>query len=371
MSRANNWYTITNAEEVFSPALMVYPDRIESNIRKMIQIAGNLSRLRPHVKTHKMSEVVKLQMKHGIRKFKCATISEAEMVAACGAEDVLLAMQPVGPNIERFFSLKRKYSKANISCIADTEKVIRQLSGLAQGYNLKCPIWLDINNGMNRTGVLPGEGAKKLYKLIESLPGLKAAGLHVYDGHIHEKEPKLRQQICNEAFVPVSKMRQELILAGSGPVGVVAGGSPTFPVHASRKDVETSPGTILLWDFGYSSSFPDLDFLHAAVLLARVVSKPGKDLICLDLGHKAVGSEMPQPRIKIPDMDNYTIAGHNEEHMVISSPHAQMMDTGDPVYAIPWHICPTVDRHDTAEVVENNRVKGKWQIEARKRIISI
>jgi D-serine deaminase-like pyridoxal phosphate-dependent protein len=270
-----------------------------------------------------------------------------------------------------FFSLKRKFSKANISCIADSEKVIRQLSEMASGYNLDCSIWLDINNGMNRTGIEPGEEAKKLYTLTESLPGLKAAGLHVYDGHIHEKELKLRQQICNDAFAPVNKMRQDLVSAGSGPVKVVAGGSPTFPVHASREDVETSPGTILLWDFGYSSSFADLEFLHAAVLLTRVVSKPGKDLLCLDLGHKAVGSEMPQPRIKILGIDDYTITGHNEEHLAIRSPFAQKMNPGDPVYAIPWHICPTVDRHDTVSVVENNRVTGKWQIEARRRIISI
>ncbi len=97
------------------------------------------------------------------------------------------------------------------------------------------------------------------------------------------------------------------IKAGFSQVRIVAGGSPTFPGHATREDVETSPGTILLWDYGYSSSFTDMDFMHAAVLFTRVVSKPAMDLICLDLGHKAVGSEMPQPRIMIPGIDDYTI----------------------------------------------------------------
>jgi D-serine deaminase-like pyridoxal phosphate-dependent protein len=310
-------------------------------------------------------------MKQGIRKFKCATISEVEMVAACGADDILLAMQPVGPNLERFFSLKRKFRMSNISCIADSEAVIRQLSALASGNNDDCGIWIDINNGMNRTGVAPGEEAIKLYWLANALPGLKTAGLHVYDGHIHEKEFTLRRQVCDNAFAPVVKMRQDLIDSGSGPVNIVAGGTPTFPIHTSRKDVEMSPGTILLWDFGYSSSFSDMDFQHAAVLLTRVVSKPGKDLMCLDLGHKAVGSEMPQPRIKIIGMDDYTITGHNEEHMVVRSPQAQKMNPGDPVYAIPWHICPTVDRHDTVYIVSNERVTGQWNIEARKRKITI
>jgi D-serine deaminase-like pyridoxal phosphate-dependent protein len=371
MPKENEWYRIANAEEVYSPSLLVYPERIESNIRKMIQMAGNLSRLRPHVKTHKMAEVVKLQMKNGIHKFKCATISEAEMVAACGADDILLAMQPVGPNIERFFNLKRQFRTANISCIADSEMVIRKLSAAASGNNLECGIWLDINNGMNRTGITPGEGAMKLYRLTGTLPGLKTAGLHVYDGHIHEKELTRRRQVCDDAFAPVAKMRQALIDSGSDPVNVVAGGTPTFPIHASRKDVETSPGTILLWDFGYSSSLSDMDFQHAAVLFTRVVSKPRKDMLCLDLGHKAVASEMPQPRIKIFGMDDYSITGHNEEHMVVKTNHARKMNQGDPVYAIPWHICPTVDRHDTVYIVRNGRVTGQWNVEARRRKITI
>src|SRR5664280_129640 len=90
----SSWYLINNIGEVSSPALLVYPDRIETNIKKMIEIAGDVDRLRPHVKTHKMSEIIKLQMKYGIYKFKCATISETEMVARCGASDILLAIQP-------------------------------------------------------------------------------------------------------------------------------------------------------------------------------------------------------------------------------------------------------------------------------------
>ena len=98
----------------------------------MIEIAGDADHLRPHVKTHKMPEIIKLQMKHGINKFKCATISEAEMVAECGAPDILLAMQPVGPNLERFFKLKQKFINSKISCIADNEKVIIQIIGYGQ-----------------------------------------------------------------------------------------------------------------------------------------------------------------------------------------------------------------------------------------------
>jgi D-serine deaminase-like pyridoxal phosphate-dependent protein len=223
---------------------------------------------------------------------------------------------------------------------------------------------------MNRTGIPPGEKAIKIFRLADSLPNLRAAGLHVYDGHIHATDLTLRQQICNDSFAPVKKMREDLSRSGFTNVRIIAGGTPTFPFHAAGKDVETSPGTLLLWDYGYSSSFTDMDFLHAAVLFARVVSKPAPDIICLDLGHKAVGSEMPQPRIMIPGFDEYTIIGHNEEHMVIRTLHAVYLNPGDPVYAIPWHICPTVDRYDSVYVVEGSRVTGQWNVEARKRQIT-
>ena len=367
----NLWYLINNVQEVFSPSLLVYPDRIEHNIQKMIEIAGNVNRLRPHVKTHKTPEIVRLQMNHGITRFKCATISETEMVAKCGAPDVLLAMQPVGPNLNRFFQLKKKFPGSKISCIVDSEEVILQLSNLSLKTGLETHVWLDINNGMNRTGIVPGEKAAILYKTIINSPMLKAEGLHVYDGHIHQAGYSIRQKLCNDSFLPVTSLIDELKNSGTGPIKVVAGGTPTFPVHALRDGIELSPGTLLLWDYGYSSSFTDLDFLHAAVLLTRIISKPGKDLLCLDLGHKAVASELPQHRVKILGLENYTITNHNEEHMVIKTTEAEKMKTGDPLYCIPWHICPTVDRHDFVTVINDHNVTGQWNVEAKKRKITI
>jgi len=223
---------------------------------------------------------------------------------------------------------------------------------------------------MNRTGILPGEEAVNLYKLIHSLPGSEVRGLHVYDGHIHEKDFPERQAVCRKAFSPVSWMIEELGREGFTHVRIVAGGSPTFPVHASSPRTETSPGTVLLWDYGYASSFPDLDFSFAAVLFTRIISKPADDLVCIDLGHKAVGSEMPQPRIHILDFLDYTITGHNEEHMVIRTPGADGLSPGDVLYAVPRHICPTVDRYDSVYVVRDAMASDQWKVEARRRQIT-
>jgi D-serine deaminase-like pyridoxal phosphate-dependent protein len=368
--KADKWYEIENADEVMSPSLLVYPDRIESNIKKMIEIAGGVDFLRPHVKSHKMSEIIKLQMKYGITKFKSSTIAETEMVAGCGASDIIFAKQPVGPDIDRFFRLKQEFPEVNISCIADSERVIIQLSEMARKTGLETGVWLDINSGMNRSGVAPGDKAVRLYDRIFDSPMLTAEGLHIYDGHIHEKDPLLRQKVCDESFQIVESLVEEL-QRDVGPVRIVAGGTPTFPVHARRKNVELSPGTPLLWDWGYGSSFIDLPFLHAAVLLMRIISKPAKETLCLDLGHKAVAAEMQPPRVNIFGLRRYNMSIHNEEHLVITTREADNFRTGDVMYGIPWHICPTVDRHDAVNVVNNHRVTGQWNIEARKRKITI
>jgi len=369
-SEKDQWYRISNAGQVNSPALLVYPDRIEENIERLIASVSDKSLLRPHVKTHKMPEVVRLLIKQGISKFKCATIAEAEMTAGCGPDEVLLAYQPVGPNIRRFFELKKLFPGVIISCIADCEKAVRQLSDYAVACNDQAEVWIDINVGMNRTGIAPGKKAVDLYSLVSELPGLKAGGIHIYDGHIHENDYSLRKIRCDEAWATAEPMIAKL-KSLDGKLRIVAGGTPTFPLHAAKEGIETSPGTAVLWDYGYSSSFADLDFLHAAVLLTRVISKPGRDFICIDLGTKAVASEMPHPRIKIMNFGDYEFVSHNEEHLVVRTAAASCIEVGDVLYCIPVHICPTVDRYDKVSVVNDGMVNEEWKVEARKRQISI
>lgn len=365
------WYEIENVDEIASPALAFYPERIEENIRRMIRIAGGADRLRPHVKTHKTPEIVALQVKHGIAKFKCSTIAEAEMSAAAGAREVLLAMQPVGPAIARFFALKEAFPRTTFGAIVDSLDVVETMAKAVAATGMEARLWLDINSGMNRTGIAPGAEAVRLYRVIHVTRGLAAGGLHVYDGHIHESDLAARTRQCDEEFAPVLAMIAELGRAGLPVPAVVAGGSPTFPIHAKRPGVELSPGTPLLWDAGYGAAFADLDFLVAAALVGRVVSKPAPGKVCLDFGTKAVASEMPQPRLSLLNVEGYRIAGHNEEHLIIDVPDAVRYRPGDVAYGIPIHICPTVARYEAASIVEHGRCTGEWRIAARNRRISI
>ncbi len=368
---SSSWYTVANVSEVPSPSLLIYPDRVEHNVRRMLEIVRDVARLRPHIKTHKLPEVIRIQMGFGISKFKCATIAETEMVAACGAADVLLAYQPVGPNVKRLVQLVKTFPNTKFSAIADDADSIRLLASAFSEAGVSLDLLLDVDSGMHRTGVAPGPGAVELYRLIAQSTGLRPGGLHAYDGHINQTDVAERTHICDAAFALVSGLRQELLKAGLPVPKVVAGGTPTFPIHARRPDVECSPGTTLLWDFSYTDKLPDLEFLPAALLLTRVISKPGANLLCLDLGHKAVAAENPHPRVQFLDLPDASATNHSEEHLVIETLRANEFRVGDVLYGVPRHICPTVALHSEAVVVKNGRATGRWKVVARERALTI
>ena len=364
-----SWYEFSNVTEVDSPALLIYPERAEVNMRRMLAIAGGPERLCPHVKTHKLAELVRMQMAVGIAKFKCATIAEAEMVAGCGAPSVLLAYQLVGPKVPRFVQLIQKFPKTAFATIADDEAAIRALAAAANGAAVRINVLLDIDCGMHRCGVPAGPKAVELYRLLASLPGLAAQGLHVYDGHIEDSDLAIRTKKCDEAFAAVTAFRREL--AGLPVPRMVAGGTPTFPIHARRPEVECSPGTCVLWDAGYSTTCPDLDFLHAALVLTRVISKPGGNRLCLDLGHKAIAAEKPHPRVQFLNLPDAQAVSHSEEHLVIETSRAQEFAVGDCLYGVPRHVCPTVALHAEAVVITNGGAEIRWRIAARDRRLTV
>src|SRR5438093_3143299 len=232
-------------------------------------------------------------------------------------------------------------------------------------------VLLDLDIGQHRTGVEPGSKAVELYRLIESLRGLKPGGLHAYDGHIHDTDVTTRMKNCEGAFAPVAALRQQLEKAGCCVARIVSGGTPTFAMHARRPDVECSPGTCVFWDAGYGTNLPDLDFVPAALILTRIVSKPTANRLCLDLGHKAIASEMPHPRVQFLNLAGAKAVAHNEEHLVVETERAGEFVVGDCLYGIPWHICPTVALHSEAVVVEDGTATQRWKIVARERRLTI
>lgn len=367
-------YKLAGPEQTDSPALLIYPERIRHNIREMIRIAGSPGRLVPHVKTHKMSAVVKLQLEAGIRRFKCATIAEAEMLATAGADAVLIAYQLNESKAARLLHLIKLYPKTSFASLVDNRNSAEMLNELSAENGLTASVYIDLDNGMHRTGIPADDGVAVLFRQLSALPHLEVKGFHVYDGHIHAHNYEERKQLCEAAFAPVTKILEEITAAGFSTPEIIAGGSPTFPIHAQHPDRLCSPGTSLLWDEGYARQLSEQPFLQAAVLLTRIISKPARGRITTDLGHKSVAAENPvDKRIFFPDLENYAVVSQSEEHLVVEVGDTDWdkLEVGDVLYGIPYHICPTVALYDEVQVVENGEVTGQWPVEARKKKINV
>jgi len=323
------------------------------------------------MKTHKLPEVIQLQLKQGITKFKCATIAEAEMTAQAGALEVLLAYPPVGPNVKRLLQLIRQFAQTKFACVVDDAAVVCALSEATCAAGGSLEVLLDLDCGMHRTGIEPGPKAMELYRQIASSPGLKAGGIHAYDGHIHDADLAERTRRVEEAYAPVKAFREALLAAGLPVPRYIASGTPTFPIHAPRGDVECSPGTCVFWDAGYGTKCPDMDFLHAALVFTRVISKPSSGRLTLDLGHKAIAAENPHPRVIFLNLPDCKAVMHSEEHLVVETPRGDEFNVGDCLYGVPWHICPTVALHSYAVVVRKGHAGERWRVLGRERVITI
>ena len=362
----NEWFEIDNANQVLSPALLFYPQRIKNNIQQMIKIAGTADRLRPHVKTYKCKEVVRLQMEAGIVKFKCATLSEAQMLAEAGVLDILVAYPLVGANQVGFKKLTDRFPQAKFSALIDHAEQLRQWE---TNNLLPVNLFIDLNVGMNRTGIAP-ENAYELFKAIKN-KDIFFQGFHVYDGHIHDQLITERQASVSRSFKLVETLIHGMLPNTIQPFEVICGGSISFPIHAAHIGRQLSPGTTLLWDQGYTANFPDLPFEIAATVLTRVISKPGENELCLDLGHKAIASEMEEPPVYFPQIPDAIIRVLSEEHMVIETQDASNWLIGTEIYGYPWHICPTVALHEQAGIVKNKIMNEHWTIAARNRIYQL
>ncbi len=368
------WPHVIDESALPTPSLVLWPDRIARNIDAMLaMVGGNASRLRPHVKTHKLGPLVRLQIARGIARYKAATIAEAEMTAEAGAADVLLAYPAVGPTVDRLIALAQKFPTVRFSTLVDHPDGLAALAGAAQRAQTRLGVWMDIDCGQHRTGIVPGPAATGLYRAMIATSALENRGLHVYDGHIHLADPAARRSAFDEAMAPFEAWRQGLLDAGLPVPATVAGGSPTFRFHAEADDGrQCSPGTTVLWDAGYGGRFPDLPFEPAAVLLTRVVSKLSPGRFTLDLGHKAVAADPAPPRVLIPECPEATFPSHSEEHLVVECPHADSFRIGQVLHAIPMLICPTVALHAVALVVdESGAVCGTWPIAARARRLTV
>ncbi len=366
-------YEIRDPSLLLSPSLLIFRDLLRRNLDAMIAMAGSANRLRPHVKTHKMPEIIRMVEALGISRHKCATIAEAEMIARVGGRDVLIAYPLVGPNVARLVALVDRYPETTFRATVESPEAARSLSEAMSAIPRRTlPVLVDLDIGMGRTGIDP-DSAFELYRLVDRLPGVTVDGLHAYDGQIREFDPEERQRAARPGVESVLRLRDRLFAQGLPVPRLVLGGTPTLPVHASLDEpgVELSAGTCPLHDEGYASKFPDLPFIPAALVLTRVVSGPRDGRITLDLGHKAVAADPKGDRLKLIGVPGAKLGPQSEEHLVVETPSATDFPAGTALLAIPMHVCPTVALHRWAYVVEGGEVVDRWDVTARDRVIGV
>jgi D-serine deaminase-like pyridoxal phosphate-dependent protein len=232
------------------------------------------------------------------------------------------------------------------------------------------PIFIDVNTGMNRTGIVP-QKVMNLLQTIKGYKGIQIAGLQAYDGHIRDSDLVVRQAKSDEAFKSIELLWQQASTLLQHSLQIVMGGTPTFPTHVHRAHVECSPGTFVFWDWGYAHALPDEPFEYAALLISRVISIIDEQTICTDLGHKSVAAENPLPRVHFLNAPGAVPTAQSEEHLVLQVPAGNQYKPGDVLYGVPIHICPTVALYDTAYVIENSSMVDSWKVISRNRSINI
>ena len=367
-------YKVKQEEKIITPALLYYKEIIIENTKKAIEVAGGAERLWPHVKSHKMAEMVKLQMTLGITRFKCATIAEAEMLAECGVKNIILAYPLVGPNIERLIRLQKKYTDLTFWAIEDDIEQTKQLGKLSVENNIVTKVLVDMNLGMNRTGV-PIRKAVEFYENCVKIEGIDVLGFHCYDGHQGAHFDIVdRQRSVDEVATQIQNVKNTIESKGMKCPVFVMGGTPSFPCHAKYENVYLSPGTLFITDYGYYSRYKDMNFTPGAAIITRVISNPEDGYFTLDLGYKGIASDPVGARGEIVGLENAESVGQNEEHWIFKMKEGHFEETpkvGDVLYVIPTHICPTSALYSEAIIIEGGEVVESWEVTARNRKITI
>ena len=359
---------------ICSPQLIYYEDLIDHNIDYTLSLVNSPSQLWPHIKTHKTKEIILKLLEKGVTKFKCATFSECEVAAQCGAAEVLLAYPLVGPNLERFCKLTTLYNTRFYALLDDLQQATTLHEIILKKYlNQNVNVFIDVNVGLNRTGV----ELNKLEFFVKSLSSLKTihiVGLHCYDGQNNDSDLSIRQYRIDKLATQIFKIKEDIEHFLGHKLVIIAGGTPEFACW-KKYDVFCSPGTCFVQDIGYQNLFPDLKYSPAACVLSRVISHPAPNIFTLDCGYKAIASDPNGRRGYLVGLnDKVEELLQNEEHWCFRMKTGfenQLPDVGSIVFIVPKHICPTSHLYASVCVVKDHELKAEWEIAARNRKLNV
>jgi D-serine deaminase-like pyridoxal phosphate-dependent protein len=365
-------YSVAGIEDVMTPALVIYPEMIAANIESTLKLlAGNADRWRVHIKTAKLGYTLRMLLERGVQNFKCATTLELLVACQNGAKDVLYAYPAMGANARRAREIAQEFPDVHISVLAESDGQVRQWRGSRVG------IFLDINPGMNRTGIEQSQ-REQIVSLARAIgdAGLQFRGLHYYDGQYGSVAESDRRRESHQGYDRLLEIVSDLERSGVGVPEVITAGTPTFPCSLSYEGFHdgnfvhrVSPGTIIYCDATSLQQLPpEYGYGAAASVATRVVSHPRAGMLTCDAGHKAVSADAGVPTCVVVGHPELTPLSPSEEHLPMAvSEGGACPQIGDVLYLVPRHVCPTVNNFDCALLVRDGHVEAVEKVSARGR----
>jgi D-serine deaminase-like pyridoxal phosphate-dependent protein len=351
-------------EEIPTPALVVDVAAMERNIRRMADFyAGGPCLLRPHFKAHKTPAIARRQLAAGsCSGLTCATVGEAEVIVREGlTSDVLVANEIVGPGKAR--RVARLARDADLIVAVDSEFGLNDIAAAARAEGAEVGVLVDVNVGLPRCGIAPGEPAVALARRVDETDGVRLRGVMGYEGHVvgiedrAEREARAAKAV-GRLLSTVRMMRE----AGLRCEIVSGGGTGTYDITGRMEGVtEVQAGSYVLMDTAYAKL--GLPFEQAFRVLGTVLSRPRPQQCAADNGHKACSIDHGHPDVK--GIDGASVLIMSDEHATIALPPGFPLGPGDRVELWPSHIDPTINLHDVMYAVEDGEVVDVWPIAAR------
>lgn len=359
-------YAVEDADRILTPALLIYPDLVDANIRATLRMAQNDSeRWRPHIKTAKLAATIGRYLDHGIRNLKCSTTLELLTACECGARDVLLAFAVVGANARRTLEIAGQFPETRISVLIENVQQARTWRGTRVG------VFIDVNPGMDRTGI-GEERTGEIVDLARDL-GEQFRGLHYYDGHASAFPAQEREERVHRGYDRLMELVRALNAAAILTEEVITSGTPAAPFAMSYAGFRNasflhriSPGTVVYNDMTSPEQLPEWGYQPAAIILSTVISHPTSRSITCDAGHKSVSADAGLPTCAVIGHPELKPMKPSEEHLPIEGFEENKLPAiGEKLYLVPRHVCPTVNNFDEALMIVNGRIRSVERVTAR------
>jgi D-serine deaminase-like pyridoxal phosphate-dependent protein len=357
-------FLVPGTEDVQTPALVIDQAAMDANIAYMHRLIGD--RWRPHVKTAKLALTMRRLVDAGVSKCKCATPLELTTALDAGFDDVLLAVAVRGPAVQRVIGLAQE-AKRRISVLVEHPNDVHEWAGTPVG------IFIDLDPGSDRSGV-PCDDAETVSQIAAtvSAAGLQFRGLHSYEGSPVGDTELARRRWCADGYRAVCRRAEELSVAGHRVGEIVTSGSRSWPLaleHAgfagAAEEHTVSPGTVVYNDMLTALQRSWTDALRpAAAVITRVVSV-GRERLTVDAGHKAVAADSGVPTGVVLGHPEMRLQTPSEEHGPVAIEGSSAVGYGDLLVIVPSHVCPTVNLHDHAVIVNDRRIVGLERVTAR------